>query len=124
MKEETIITKKIVRDYMLSNSLKPHTVDISNNLILSCSSTAHQKFRQHIEEAKKLTESNQRESEKESLDNEINSYQKECDRLKENCQVLEKHFVRLVKEGEENKILILFSRLPLSRENVKIKNLR
>ena len=34
---------------------------------------------------------------------EINSYQKECDRLKETCQVLEKDFVRLVKEGEEKK---------------------
>ena len=30
-------------------------------------------------------------------------HQKECDRLKEACQVLEKDFVRLVKEGEEKK---------------------
>ena len=57
MKEETIVAKKIIRDYMLANSLKPHTVEISNKLILSCS-TARQKYRQHIEEVKKLTESN------------------------------------------------------------------
>ena len=38
---------------MLANSLKPHTVEISNELILSCS-TARQKYRQHVEEAKKL----------------------------------------------------------------------
>ena len=37
------------------------------------------------------------------MTNEINSYQKECDRLKETCQVLEKDFIRLVKVGEEKK---------------------
>ena len=57
MKEETIVAKKNTRDYMLANSLKPYTVEISNKLILSCS-TARQKYRQHIEEAKRLTESN------------------------------------------------------------------
>ena len=82
MKEERIAAKRIICDYMLANSLKPHTVEISNKLIFSCS-TACQKYRQHIEEAKKLTESNQRESEKQSLTYEINSYQKEHDRLKE-----------------------------------------
>ena len=111
-KEETIVAKKITRDYVLANLLKPYTVEISNKLILSCS-TASQKYRQHIEEAKRLTESNQRESGKQSLTNEINPYQKECDRLKETCQVLEKDFVRLVKEGEEKNELILFSRLLL-----------
>ena len=84
---------------MFTNSLKPHTVEISNKLILSCS-TARQKYHQHIEEAKKLAESNQRKSEKQSL---TNSSPKECDRLKKTCQVLEKDFVRLVKVGEEKK---------------------
>ena len=103
MKEETVVAKKVILDYMLANSLKPHTVDISNKLILSCS-TACQKYCQRTEEAnKKLTESNQRESEKQSLTNEINSYQKECERLKETCQVLLKDFVLLVKEDEKKK---------------------
>ena len=89
MKEEAIVAKTIIRDYMLANSLKPHTVEISNKLILSCSTT-HQKYHEHIEGAKKLTESNQREFEKQSLTNESNSHQKECDRLKETCQVLKR----------------------------------
>ena len=33
----------------------------------------------------------------------IHIKRKECDRLKESCQVLEKDFVCLVKEGEEKK---------------------
>ena len=57
MKEETIIAKKIICDYMFSNSLKPHTVEISNKLILFRSS-ACQKYCQYIEEAKKLIGSN------------------------------------------------------------------
>ena len=36
MKEETIVAKKIIRDYMLANLLKPYTREISNKLILSC----------------------------------------------------------------------------------------
>ena len=56
-----------------------------------------------MEEAKKLSETNRKDSEKQSLTNEINSCQKECDRAKETCQVLEKKFVRLVKEGKEKK---------------------
>ena len=98
MKEETIVAKKIIRDYMLANLLKPYTREVNSFLL-----TARQKYREHIEEAKKLTESNQEESEKQSLTHEINSYQKECDRLKKICQVLEKDFVRLVNEGEEKK---------------------
>ena len=90
MKEETIVAKKIIRDYMLANLLKPYTREVNSFLL-----TARQKYREHIEEAKKLTESNQEESEKQSLTHEINSYQKECDRLKD--------FVRLVNEGEEKK---------------------
>ena len=50
MKEETTVAKKIIRDCMLANLLKPHTVDISIKLILPCSTTI-QKYRQHIEEA-------------------------------------------------------------------------
>ena len=72
MKEETILTKKIICDYMWTNSLKPHTVGISNKLILSCS-TVPQKYHKHIAEINKLTESNKRESEIQSLTNEINS---------------------------------------------------
>ena len=36
-KKETIVAKKIICDYILVNSLKPHTVEVSNKLILSCS---------------------------------------------------------------------------------------
>lgn len=44
-----------------------------------------------------LAESNQKESEKQLLTNEINKYQKVCDRLNKTCQVLEMDFVRLIK---------------------------
>ena len=66
---------------MIANSLKPHTVEISNKLILSCS-TARQKYRQHNNETKKQEEKKKKESEKQLLTNEIIAYQKESDRLK------------------------------------------
>ena len=58
------------------------------------------------------------------MTNEINSYQKECDRLKETCQVLEKDFVFLVKEGEEKKGFDFIFKATAISENMKIKNLR
>ena len=36
MKEETIVAKNVIDDYILANSLKPHSVQILNKLILSC----------------------------------------------------------------------------------------
>ena len=50
MKEEPIISNKIIRDYILANSLQPHTLEIPNKLIVSCS-TAHQKYKDNFEEA-------------------------------------------------------------------------
>ena len=122
MKGETIVGKKIIRDYMLANSLKPHTVEISDKLILSCSNF-YQKYRQHIAEAKTLTERNQRESEKQSQTNVINSYQKECDRLKETFQVLEQDFVRLVKEGKEIKDFDFISKATAIKRNCEDKEI-
>ena len=128
LKEKTIVAKKIIHDYILANSLKAHNVEISNKLILSCSS-ARQKYRQYIAEAKMLTESNQRESKKQSLTHEVNSNRKECDRLKETCQVLEKDFVRLVKKGEEKRDFdFIFKTTTIKRKcedkELEIKNLR
>lgn len=78
-----------------------------------------------MEEAKKLSETNRKDSEKQSVTNEINSCQKECDRVKETSQVLEKKFVRSVKEGKEKKDFdLVFKATAIKRKNVKIKNSR
>ena len=78
-----------------------------------------------MEEAKKLSETNRKDSEKQSLTNEINSCQKECDRVKETSQVLEKKFVPSVKEGKEKKDFdLVFKATAIKRKNVKIKNSR
>ena len=127
MKEESIVAKKIIRDYMIANSLKPHTVEISNKLILSCS-TARQKYRQHNNETKKQEEKKKKESEKQLLTNEIIAYQKESDRLKETCEGLDKDFVRLVKEGEKKKDFdYIYRATALKRKcdekEIEIKNL-
>ena len=63
------------------------------------------------------------------MTNEINSYQKECDRLKETCQVLEKDFVCLAKEGEERKTFnFIFKATAIKRKcedkELEMKNLQ
>ena len=66
MKEESIISKKIIRDHILANSVEPHNLEIPNKLIVSCS-TENQKCKESLEEAKKQKAINKNEIEKQEL---------------------------------------------------------
>ena len=47
MKEDSIVAKKIVKDHMIFNSLKPYTIAITNQLIRSVSA-ARQKYQESL----------------------------------------------------------------------------
>ena len=49
---ETVVSKRIIRDHMLSNKLTPHTIEIDRPILLALKS-AHQKYVISLEEEKK-----------------------------------------------------------------------
>ena len=46
--EQSLVCKKIVRDHLISNQLKPHTVPITNQLMRSVA-LARQKYNESLE---------------------------------------------------------------------------
>ena len=52
MSPETVVSKRMIKDYMLSFNLKPHTIEIANPLIVVFKSSS-QRYEIHLEEKKK-----------------------------------------------------------------------
>ena len=52
MSPETVVSKRMIKDYMLSFNLKPHTIEITNPLIVVFKSSS-QRYEIHLEEKKK-----------------------------------------------------------------------
>ena len=61
--EESIASKKLVRDHMIANKLEAHTVPISNQLIRSVS-CAHQSYKESLLTAEKAKENDRISNEK------------------------------------------------------------
>ena len=64
--EESIASKKLVRDYMIENKLQPHNVPISNQLIRSVS-CARQSYKESLLTAEKVKENDRISNEKRIL---------------------------------------------------------
>ena len=52
MSPEREVSKRMIKDYMLSFSLKPHPIEITNPLIVA-SKSSHRRYEIHLEEEKK-----------------------------------------------------------------------
>ena len=61
--EESIASKKLVRDYMIENKLEPHNVPISNQLIRSVS-CARQSYKESLLTPEKVKENDRISNEK------------------------------------------------------------
>ena len=75
--EESIVSKKMVRDHMIANKLEPHTVPISNQLIRSVS-CARQSYKESLLAAEKAKENDRISNEKRILLEEINAVSSKC----------------------------------------------
>ena len=81
IKDDSIVSKRLVKDYMTSNKLKPHTVEITSQMRAHCR-RARQRYHQHLEEQKKNAEKLSVETAKEVMTNEINELQDKIDNFK------------------------------------------
>ena len=52
MSPKTVVCKRMIKDHMLSFNLKPHTIEITNSLIVAFKSS-RQRYEIHLEEDKK-----------------------------------------------------------------------
>ena len=49
MSLETVIAKRLMKDHMRSNDLKPHNIDISKSMVTAFKG-AHGKYQMHLED--------------------------------------------------------------------------
>ena len=54
MKHGSVISKRLIPDHLMSNNLKPHTMEINSQLCSSCR-WAGQRYHTHLQEEKKVT---------------------------------------------------------------------
>ena len=89
--EESIVSKRHVKDYMLSHDLQPHTIKISNELRKSCRQ-ARSRYHHFLEEQKKQKEKATQETAKELLSMEIEQLESKIAVLQRSTDELNKKF--------------------------------
>ena len=100
--EESIVSKKIVRDHMIANKLEPHTVTFSNQLIRSVS-CAHQSCKESLHAAERAKENDKISNEKRILLEEINAVSSKCVDFQNTSKTLDEKFVVFIKNaGKKN----------------------
>ena len=104
--EESIVSKKLVRDHMIENELEPHTVPISNQLIRSVS-CAHQSYKESLLAAKKAKENNRISNEKRVLLEEINAVSSKFVDLQNKSKTLDGEFIVCVKNAGKKNVMNL-----------------
>ena len=102
---DCIVGKRLNRDYMLTNNLKPHNVQITSNLKVAFKS-ACQKYQLALEVERSKKEKRAVEDKKAIILSEIEDVKSQITLLTKTSVVLEKEFVLCAEQAEkENDIL-------------------
>ena len=72
LKKETIISQRLIKNYMSANSLKPHTITINQQLERSVKASWG-RYNQHLEEEKEKEKKKKKSEEFVQLENEIST---------------------------------------------------
>ena len=121
--EESIITKKIVRDHLLANKIELSSYQVPNKLILQCNS-AHSKYKASLKEKAKDAERNAVAEKRKLIQSEIDDLVDKEKKLTSACQSLDNDFVQLVGEAEkqpEEMMTLVTKANALKRKQLELK---
>ena len=91
--EESIVSKRHVKDHMISHDLQPHTIQITNELRKSCRQ-ARSRYQHYLEQQKLQKEKTTKETAKEILSMEIEEMEGKIAVLQRSTDELNKKFDR------------------------------
>ena len=100
MKHDSVVSKRLIQDHLVSNNLKPHTMEINSKLRSSCRQ-ARQRYHTHLEELKKENEHVSSDKAREIISVEIEELQGIISALDKSSKLLDQKFVSLVRNSEE-----------------------
>ena len=92
MLPETVLSKRIVRDNMITKGLQPHTIKIDKPVMLAAKG-ARQKYTLYLEEQTKIKASNKEARRAVHLSTDINKIKVKCDQFKKAISMMECEFV-------------------------------
>ena len=100
MSPETVIAKRLIKDHMLSNDLKPHNIDISKSMVKAFRS-AHGKYQMHLEDQRQKRISTEAETKAMHLSNEIETLKGKVEQMSKGVAVMDAQFFECVEVAEK-----------------------
>ena len=98
--ENSVVGKRLVKDHMLANNLKPHEIVFTSQLRKSCR-LAHSRYIAHLEDMREKKEKNKVEDAKQVMDSEIKNIKSQISDVEKTCNLLDEKFVKLVQVAEQ-----------------------
>ena len=84
IKEDSISSKRVIKDHMLANKLQPHSIEITNEMRKSVRA-ARTRYAVYLEEEKKNKKNLKTESAKKIIDREIKEVRSKITEKNETC---------------------------------------
>ena len=103
MSAETVISKQLVKDHMLANGLKPHTIEISKPMIKVCRN-AHAVYEAKLEEERKNAVLIEREKHAALISNDIEKMKQQVKQMNKSIETMDRDFVDYMILAERNKL--------------------
>ena len=109
MTTQSIVVCRFIKDHLIANNLQPHTVNLSNKLIVSVKS-ARQKYHQHLSEVAEAEQREKTDNARKILEREIEETKVKREQLVKTCEMLDSDFVSYVEEAEKKQDMKLISK--------------
>ena len=101
VKHDSVVSKRLLQDHLVSNNLKPLTMEINSQL-----HTSRQQYHTHLEEEKKTTKQQSSDKAREIISMEIEELQGKISALDKSSTLLDQKFVSLWKNSEKCKNML------------------
>ena len=99
-KDDTIVARKLIKNYLSANNLLPHTVTINQKLVKSVK-FAWRRYTQHLDDEKEKEKNERRNGKSEQLKNELIALNSQCDNLEDTIQSLDSQFIELARKAQK-----------------------
>ena len=106
MSEETIISKRLIKDHVLANRLKPRTIEISK-LMIKAFRNAHAVYKVKLQEERKNAMLSEYEKQAAHISNDIEKIKQQVNQMNKSVEMMGHHFVDYMILAERNNDLAL-----------------
>ena len=96
----TIISKRIIKNHMLANNLKPYTITIDSS-IMKAFRSARMKYQDNFKSEKEKKSVSEKETQALQISSDIENLCSKCSALERTIKILDTDFIRCFKSTEE-----------------------